>query len=217
MSEELNTLVDVTIKDVKRGPSGESKHGPWQIHKIYLEGYKGDFAYFEKDGETIPKRGMKIRVFDYETKQNQKDGKTYTNHTIKRLTYADGEKHEPRTDTQVPKRAPHGIPEPQSIDIPISQSVMTSYHKDFICAMIRGASLIPDNIPIAMDGFIQCADEFLDASIRAGLRVTSAPKAKPNTEPIEVPKLQPSGDYEEEPTGLMDGPDKVTDPDDIPF
>ncbi len=193
----METLVDVTIKSVKPGPSGETEHGLWQIHNIYLEGHKEKFTYFEKDGEMIPEPGMKIRVFDYESEQKGK----YMNHTIKRLTYADGQKHNPRTDTEIPKRAPQGIPAPQNDLGPVSMYV--SYHKDYVIAILAKVDVGEHSLENFRDSTIQLADDFLNASIKAGLRVTQVPSAQPNTDRIEIPDDPITGD---EPPGYMDGP-----------
>ena len=197
MSEELNTLVDVTIKSVKAGPSGETEHGTWQIHNVILEGYKEKFTYFEKDGEMIPEPGMKIRVFDYESEQKGK----YMNHTIKRLTYADGEKHNPKTDTEVPKRVPRGMSAPQNYD-PGAVTMHQSYYKDIICAMIRSGVPGPDTL----DQMHQIAREVMEESVKTGIRSYNfLSRGGSKSKPVEIPEgTHPSnGSEPEDPFGEM--------------
>jgi len=105
---------------------------------------------------------------------------------------------------------PHPDP-PEKPDLgPVSMYV--SYHKDLLCAIIESGDYeSPGVVAQHMDKIIQLADEFLRASITAGQKAVGV-NHQPNTDPVSVPKLQPSGDYQDEPAGFMDGPDHTTEP-----
>lgn len=180
----MQNLTNVTIDKAYKGISGTSQHGEWQLWDFYLKDDKRKFSMFEKDEVPIPEQGMKIAFMEFEVKEvpgkGKHEGKTFTNYNVGKFVLAD----DPGADRVAPT---HGVgakhtPAPQEIGR--EAGIFASYHKDYVISLIKDYDT-QEAIAANMDAIIQLADEFLDASITAGLRVTSAPE--PNTESIDTP------------------------------
>ena len=213
----METLTNVEIGKVYRGASGEGQYGPWQLWDFYLTSDKRKFSMFEKDEHPLPLSGMKIAAMKFETKQTpgtgKHVGKTFTNHQVTELI----EVGDAILDPQGMPPSPQTSPTPQSAKPdnglgPVSMYV--SYHKDLLCNMIAGYGSA-DDLAGEMDKIIQIADEFLRASIAAGLESIGWSRSTKTGwsgsiehRIVSVPKLQPNGDYQEEPHV---GPETVPD------
>ena len=96
----MPNATNVIIRKVFKGKSGEGQYGPWQAYDVYFEGSENKYSYFGGGKKPVPVVGQKIAFMKFEAKTTKKDGKTYTNRTIKEMVL-----------DQTPAEKPQGSPQ----------------------------------------------------------------------------------------------------------
>jgi hypothetical protein len=153
-------LYNVTITDVKTGPSGTNQYGDWQLYNLWIDDsdWKSEkFGYPQAGNKPVPEPGMKLAKLEFETVVRAgKDGKSFTNYDVKKiepLQVSDkpvpGAKPVPaKTATPAPQDSSSQTadsPKPQSKPVPSVSAekhltFYVSYVKDLVIALIGSGS-----------------------------------------------------------------------------
>jgi len=118
---------NLIINEAKLIKEGEGQYGPYKMWSIKFQGGKNKYTYFEKNNYA-PMVGDMIDFVEWDESQNEKDGKVYTNYTIKTIMLSD--KHLENT--------PQTASEPQQRDKKFDSSItmFISYAKDLMVAVM---------------------------------------------------------------------------------
>lgn len=79
-------LTNAKVEEVKKVKEGEGQYGPWTLYRLKIGGKQ--YGYIIPSNKPAPVSGSTVDFVEYEETTTQKDGKTYTNLSIKKIVEA---------------------------------------------------------------------------------------------------------------------------------
>lgn len=159
-------LTGATISNVKKVKSGEGEHGPWTLYNVQVGDKK--YSIFQNSDVAAPQSGQVIAYAEVEERESEKDGKKYTNYTLKKIKWGEESKTLPSAGKNGKEDTPYSMLLSYAKDVvihhPGSQALnLVDYANAVltVAAMFQGslgmASKKPVSNPAGDDKYIQWA------------------------------------------------------------